>query len=211
MTDKLKAVRLAPHLALTHELTEGAANGRNVSLLMKNKEDLTEEQKELLKSLSGKQEPTSSDVIKEDVAKATDNLENGEEMADNQVNQDKQELVKALADLTKAKKDLVKANEIIETLQKSVAAFEQAEVEAEASRRLEIVKGVQQDEEKAQELVKSLEALDSDAFNTVIKAMQEKVEAVESSDLFKQTSVTKSDSKESTLAEMLKAKHQVQA
>ena len=33
-----------PHLALTHmEYQKGAANGRNVSLLMKNKEELTEE------------------------------------------------------------------------------------------------------------------------------------------------------------------------
>lgn len=41
---KDKEGKKSPHLALTHmELQQGAANGRNVSLLMKNKEELTED------------------------------------------------------------------------------------------------------------------------------------------------------------------------
>lgn len=41
---KDKEGKKSPHLALTHnELQGGAANGRNISLLMKNKEELTEE------------------------------------------------------------------------------------------------------------------------------------------------------------------------
>lgn len=41
---KDKEGKKSPHLALTHmELQQGAANGRNVSLLMKNKEQLTED------------------------------------------------------------------------------------------------------------------------------------------------------------------------
>lgn len=202
--NQLKAVRLAPHLALTHELTQGAANGRNVSLLMKNKEDLTDEQKELLKSLSEAKvmQEDSKEAI-EKTSKDSINLENGEGMTE-QVNQD---LTKALVDLQKAQEDLVKANESIAVLQKQVEDFEAAKVAAEVARREELIKGVQKDEEKAKELLKSLETLEAEAFDTVIKAMQEKVAVVENTDLFKQTSVTKAESKESTLAEMLKAKH----
>lgn len=41
---KDKEGKKSPHLALTHmELQQGSANGRNVSLLMKNKEELTED------------------------------------------------------------------------------------------------------------------------------------------------------------------------
>lgn len=202
---QLKAVRLSPHLALTHELTQGAANGRNVSLLMKNKEELTVEQKELLKSLG------EAKVIKENLKGAevqktstdTINLDNGESMTE-QVTQD---LTKALVDLQKAQEDLVKANENIETLQKQVEHFESAKVEAETSRRQEMVKSVQKDEAKAEELLKSLDALEAQAFDTVIKAMQDKDTVVEESNLFKQTSITKAEDKESSLAEMLKAKH----
>lgn len=46
---KDKEGKKSPHLALTHkELQGGSANGRNVSLLMKNKEELTEEVVEAL-------------------------------------------------------------------------------------------------------------------------------------------------------------------
>ena len=49
---KDKEGKKSPHLALTHkELQGGAANGRNVSLLMKNKEELTEEVVKALESL----------------------------------------------------------------------------------------------------------------------------------------------------------------
>lgn len=53
---KKKKVKLSPHLALTHnELQSGASNGRNVSLLMKSV-DITDEQKEILKSIVGETE-----------------------------------------------------------------------------------------------------------------------------------------------------------
>lgn len=49
---KDKEGKKSPHLALTHmELQQGAANGRNVSLLMKNKEQLTDEVIKALESL----------------------------------------------------------------------------------------------------------------------------------------------------------------
>lgn len=49
---KDKEGKKSPHLALTHmELQQGAANGRNVSLLMKNKEELTEEVIKALETL----------------------------------------------------------------------------------------------------------------------------------------------------------------
>lgn len=49
---KDKEGKKSPHLALTHkELQGGSANGRNVSLLMKNKEELTDEVIKALESL----------------------------------------------------------------------------------------------------------------------------------------------------------------
>lgn len=53
---KKKKVKLSPHLAITHlEAQGGASNGRNVSLLMKSV-DITDEQKEILKSIVGETE-----------------------------------------------------------------------------------------------------------------------------------------------------------
>lgn len=53
---KKKKVKLSPHLAITHlEAQGGASNGRNVSLLMKSV-DITDEQKEILKSIIGETE-----------------------------------------------------------------------------------------------------------------------------------------------------------
>src|SRR5690606_10683120 len=53
--NKKKSVKLQPHLAITHnELQSGASNGRNVSLLMKSV-DITDEQKEILKSIVGEE------------------------------------------------------------------------------------------------------------------------------------------------------------
>lgn len=52
--DSAEEVKQTPHLAITHnELQNGAANKRNVSLLLKSDVELTEDAKKLLKSLLG--------------------------------------------------------------------------------------------------------------------------------------------------------------
>lgn len=48
-----EGTKVSPHLALTHEAQNGAANKRNVSLLLKSDVELTEDTRTLLKSLLG--------------------------------------------------------------------------------------------------------------------------------------------------------------
>lgn len=219
MSEQKKTITLAPHLALTHELNKGAANGRNVSLLMKNMEELTDEQRELLKSISEAKKDKAPLSAVDNLLQQDQNsnkellektkLENGEDMTlEVNTEQVKSDLTKAQVDLQKAQEDLLKAKETITTLEKQVESFENEKLEAENSRREELVKSVQKDEAKAEELLKSLSTLESEAFNTVIKAMQDKVEVLEDSNLFKQQSTPKTEDGSSSLADLLKAKHQ---
>ena len=61
---KTKGEKKSPHLALTHnELQSGAANGRNVSLLMKADVEIDDETKEILKGLLG--ESSVEDIEKQ--------------------------------------------------------------------------------------------------------------------------------------------------
>lgn len=59
--DEVKKV--TPHLALTHEAQGGPANGRKVSLLMKNQEELTPELRDILETILKSQDP-SDEVVK---------------------------------------------------------------------------------------------------------------------------------------------------
>src|SRR5690625_1017075 len=64
MPEEKEEVKMSPHLGLTHmELQGGAANGRNVSLLMKS-EGLSEEQKELLLKIVGEGMDAKEEVEK---------------------------------------------------------------------------------------------------------------------------------------------------
>ena len=59
--DEVKKV--TPHLALTHEAQGGPANGRKVSLLMKNQEELTPELRDILETILKSQDP-KDEVVK---------------------------------------------------------------------------------------------------------------------------------------------------
>lgn len=54
---------IKPHLALTHEAQGGPANGRKVSLLMKSEDELSDDVKEILKTLLKSQDP-KDEVVK---------------------------------------------------------------------------------------------------------------------------------------------------
>lgn len=57
--------RITPHLALTHQAQGGPANGRKVSLLMKNAEELSPEVLEALQKVLKSQDPGApSDIVK---------------------------------------------------------------------------------------------------------------------------------------------------
>ena len=55
--------KITPHLAVTHEAQGGPANGRKVSLLMKSEDELSDEVKDILKTLLKSQDP-KDEVVK---------------------------------------------------------------------------------------------------------------------------------------------------
>lgn len=117
------------------------------------------------------------------------------------------ELTKALEDLNKAKEDLTKALNEVEVLKAQVGEFENQKVELEKARRSEAVAAVQSDEAAAATLLKSLEALDAESFDNVIKAMQAKDETLEKTDLFKQSSVPTGETGEDALEQLMKSRY----
>lgn len=287
--EKEVELRINPHLALTHVAQGGAANKRNVALLLKAQDELSDENKELLKSLLGgdtvegvsKQYNTpntvrsiehalrsaaskefgvsfpiiidwdasgviiwseSADVggfelyyfdytIGEEGLTLSNKTsveefitrdyrgENGEiklSSSENSllvksvaiINSDKEllkainfekkgedsvELQQALTELEKSKNDLKEALQEVELLKSQVAEFEAQKQQAEVARRKDMLKAVLADEDKVEELLKSLEALEPAAFDTVVKAMEVKDQAVQESDLCKQMSQTTGD------------------
>ena len=77
--------------------------------------------------------------------------------------------------------ELTKAQEIIKK-------YEEEKTEAVAKARKEAIATVEKDEAKAEELFKTLNPLEQEAFESVIKALKAKDEVVENSDLFVQKS-----------------------
>lgn len=120
------------------------------------------------------------------------------------------QLNKSKDDLAEALKDLEKAKEENKAFKEQVEAIIKADQEAKDAKRLEVIKTVIVDEEKAVEFQKSVAALEDEAFNVVIKSLEVKKEAMENSALFKQTSSgtdEESGGQDSNLAALLKAKY----
>lgn len=182
MPDK-KKLNINPHLALTHVSQNGAANGRNVALMLKTLDGLDEKTISMLESLIGEdlKHLTKTEGSPDNI---TQTNPTGEEMTE------VQDLTKALEELTKTQESLKEALEQVELLKAQVDEFEQEGVEKEQARRLDLIMGVEKDEEKAKELLAALETLDAKAFDKVVAAMKSKVDVVEKSDLFKQMSQT---------------------
>lgn len=311
--------KMSPHLALCDMKTQGgAANGRNVSLLMKANVELDDEAKTLLKSILGQgdleviekasyeqlrtkmadaikkfskdkwewslvedfddqyvvfyndqgiyyTEYTLSDnqVVLGDVAypvnrivsfesktgtllmtdstsndsigvppegvrslivKSFDSISSNEKIKaiykskhENEVKNVEQEIQKAVeakqAELTKALADLEKAAQERDALKAQVEEIVKAQAEAKAAQRLDLVKSVIKDEDQAVAFAKSVETLEDEAFQTVVKALQLKEQVVEQTDLFKSVSQAQVETGEqqSTLAALLKQKYTAQA
>lgn len=298
-----KKGKKSPHVALTHnELQGGAANGRNVSLLMKADVEITEDMASLIEKVTGVKvdatvdvekasyntlrqllneavkkfnrkseyswsyvedfddqyvvftndeglfystyESTAEGVVVGDTATSVNRVVSYREDSgtlilseDNDVNSSVQSLIvksfeniqkneklvdviksiqekeklmeveiqKAVDEATQAlKADLEKANQTIEQLQKSAQ-------EAKEAKRKEQISVVISDVEKAEELLKATASLEDDAFATILKSFQEKVEQIEKSDLFdrksSQEDVEKAD--EPLHVQMLKKQHNI--
>ena len=303
--------KVSPHLALCDMKTQGgAANGRNVSLLMKSDIQLDDEAKELLKAVLGDTtipmtsfdnlkdslelavkkfddkadvedfdntyvvfskedglfyaeytfqdnrivlgdvaspvsrfvyyEATAGELLMSDstsndsfgvlpegvrslIVKSFDSISSNEKIKaiykskhENEVKNVEQEIQKAVeakqaveTQLTKALADLEKAAQERDALKAQVEEIVKAQAEAKAAQRLDVVKSVIKDEDQAVAFAKSVETLEDEAFQTVVKALQLKEQVVEQTDLFKSVSQAQVETGEqqSTLAALLKQKY----
>lgn len=214
-----QSVVLSPHLSITHnELQGGAANGRNVSLLMKNNIDLTQDQINLLKSIlgEGQEVEIESPDSPEDRVKLVEKSKETETM-----DQEIQKAVDAakaplLEELQKAKNDLEKLQKALEAevvekeqLQKALDEVQKAQEAEKAAKRLARIEKCVNDKEEAQTLADSLKDLGDEAFENVIKALEVKKAAIEGSNLFKRaSSPTAEDAGQETgTAQLLKSKY----
>ena len=121
----------------------------------------------------------------------------------------KVEAKQAETQLTKALADLEKAAQERDALKAQVEEIVKAQAEAKAAQRLDLVKSVIKDEDQAVAFAKSVETLEDEAFQTVVKALQLKEQVVEQTDLFKSVSQAQVETGEqqSTLAALLKQKY----
>ncbi|MNQ69815.1 hypothetical protein D3C85_844320 [compost metagenome] len=94
----------------------------------------------------------------------------------------------------------------------AVAKYEEEKKEAVVKARKEAIAVVEKDAAKAEELLKSLEAVSQEAFDVVIKSLKEKEEKLEDSDLFVQKSKNADVEKVEVngTAAILKAKYEKQ-
>jgi hypothetical protein len=181
---------VTPHLALTHnELQGGAANQRNVSLLMKSDVEMTEEVVKALTELGL--------VVTSPVSTAGVDSETLEASGDDAVIiKTKEEVITLQEEIKKAveaAEALLKAQvqEKDEQLQKALGQLAQYEVEkkeAVVKARTAAIAEVEKDVEAAEALLKSLEAVSDESFAVIIKSLKAKEEKLEDSDLFVQKS-----------------------
>ncbi len=186
------------HVALVGKFQGGPANGRT-TLLTKATEDITQEQVE--ESLSSLDKSLSS---QEGVTNQTE----GHTLSDNDKNQEdsmseemvaksvmEAEVIKAVeAAVAKAleekHQEVVAKQAELETALELVKSFEQKEKEAVAKARKEALKQAGVADDQVEELYKSTEALTTESFDVVVKAMAVKEKALVESDMFKEQGVS---------------------
>lgn len=99
------------------------------------------------------------------------------------------EIQKAVDEATAVlKADLTSAQTLLKEAQDTIASFEKTAQEQKEKQRQEAVAEVITDVEKATAFLKSVEALEDDAFDTVVQTLKAKNEVVENSDLFEKSS-----------------------
>jgi hypothetical protein len=119
----------------------------------------------------------------------------------------KEEIEKAVAAVESVLKAQI-ADHVV-ALEKAQAKIKELEQGVVTKARKDALAAVEDDAEKLEALVKSLETLGEEAFAVVVKSLSDKVKVVEQSDLFKQTSVHMKveESDEGSFDAMMKAKY----
>lgn len=186
------------HVALVGKFQGGPANGRT-TLLTKATEDITQEQVEeslssLDKSLSSQEGVTNQTegyTLSDNDKKQEDSM--SEEMVAKSVME--AEVTKAVeAAVAKAleEKDLelVAKSAELGAAQELIKAFEQKEKESVAKARKDALKQAGVAEDQVEDLYKSTEALTTEHFDAVVKAMGLKEKALVESDMFKEQGVS---------------------
>lgn len=190
------------HVALVGPRVGGAAN-QWTTLLTKSTDDITPEQVE--ESLSQVDKDMSSD---EGVTNPTEGKTLSESVENKEEHMSEDMIAKSVyeADIAKAveeavakaveEKEVEKA-EAVATKQAEldaalaiVKSFEDKEKESVAKSRKEALKQAGVAEEEVESLYKSCEALDTNAFEIVVKAMAAKSKAIDESDIMKETGVS---------------------
>lgn len=147
------------------------------------------------------------------VAKALENEETQNRLAklfkskleENTLNEQIQKAVEEVTTLLKSQ--LEESTKALEKANARIADLEKAAVQ---KLRKEALNAVEKSAEKVEELLKSLESASDEVFQAVVKALGEKAQLVEQSDVFKQVSVvTKEEIEagEDPLTKMLKAQY----
>lgn len=203
---------VTPHLALTHnELQGGAANKRNVSLLMKSDVEMTEDVVKALTELGlVVTSPASTAATDSETLEASGNdaviIKTKEEVITLQ-----EEIKKAVDEAVAVLKAQVAEKEVeLQKAQEQIAQFQAEKKDAVVKARQAAIAEVEKDEAAAAELLKSLEAVSDDAFAVIMKSMKAKEEKLEESDLFVQKSKNvevEEPVQENATAAILKAKY----
>lgn len=179
---------VTPHLAMTHnELQGGAANRRNVSLLMKSDAEVTAEVAKALTELGIISPAVTAGIDSETLEASGDNavIEKSQE----EVNTLQEEIKKAVEAAEAILKAQVKEKE--EALEKAlsqVAQYEAEKKEVVTKARKDAIAEVEKDAEKAEALFKASEVLSDEAFDVIVKSLKAKEEQLSNSDLFVQKS-----------------------
>ena len=121
-----------------------------------------------------------------------------------------QKAVAAAEEILKAQ--LVEKDQELQKALEKIADFEKATAQAVASvRKARLEKAV--GEAKAEALLKSMEALDDESFDSIVKAFEEKEKAIENTDLFKEKGVADQGDEDvlNETAKILKAQYATKA
>jgi len=91
--------------------------------------------------------------------------------------------------LTKASKEKAQIEEVLKSVQAELEVFKAKEKEAVIKARKDALAGVVA-EDQVEEMFKATEALDNEAFDTILKTLSAKTKALEESEMFKETGVS---------------------
>lgn len=203
-----------PHLAITDmDLSGGAANGRNISLLMKNGVELSEEHKAILSNLLKSSPVDEGKINKEDETMTQEIIKaNAEiEVLKAQLEKSAEDVKRVMEEINKAKADVEKANKDREDALNALDELKKEAADKKLNERLEIIKMFVKEEEQYTSLHKAIGALEDEGFDAVINVLKNKDKAVDESYLTKQMSNNNASDKENQdndiLGEILRSKY----